>query len=91
MILCKSSAKDKSLILNLYKGCGELNGVWGFLVIEVELFRIKMSGAPFEITLFFKITFFNITILNIKELFFTILGTFDRDFFMINPSLKFFR
>ena len=91
MILCKSSAKDKSLILNLYKGCGELNGVWGFLVIEVELFRRKMSGAPFEITLFFKITFFNITILNIKELFFTILGTFDRDFFMINPSLKFFR
>ena len=64
MILCKSSAKDKSLILNLYKGCGELNGVWGFLVIEVELFRRKMSGAPFEITLFFKITFFNI-----KELF----------------------
>ena len=91
MISRKSSAKDKSLILNLYKGCGELNGVWGFLVIEVELFRRKMSGAPFEITLFFKITFFNITILNIKELFFTILGTFDRDFFMINPSLKFFR
>ena len=60
----------------LAEGAFMVEVLFSKIKIEVELFRIKMSGAPFEITLFFKITFFNITILNIKELFFHNLGHF---------------
>ena len=53
MILCKSSAKDKSLILNLYKGCGVIK--LRILRFLKGVFKTNIVNYPFSNILLFRL------------------------------------